>query len=85
MKIDFSKGFVRDYRKLPQRIQKTADKQLDLLLSNPQHPSLNLKTVKGVKDIWEARITYHYRFTFEIEKDAYILRRIGTHAIYKNP
>ena len=85
MKLDFSKSFVRDYRKLPQRLQKTADKQLDLLLSNPEHPSLNVKTVKGFKDIWEARITYHYRFTFETVSETYILRRIGTHAIYKNP
>ena len=85
MKLLFSKNFLRDYRKLPERIQETADKQLKLLLSNPKHPSLNVKTVKGVKDIWEARATYHYRFTFKIEGDNYALRKIGTHAIYKNP
>ena len=85
MKLTFSKGFIRDYNKLPQRIQETADKQLKILLSNPKHPSLNVKTVKGVKDIWEARVTYHYRFTFKIEGENYALRKIGTHAIFKNP
>lgn len=43
MKLLFTKNFVRDYRKLPQHIQELTDKQLGLLLSNPQHPSLNLK------------------------------------------
>ena len=85
MKIQTTKKFDKDFAKLAKEIQETAFKQFKLLLSNPQHPSLNLKTVKGVKDIWEARITYHYRFTFRIESEAYILRRIGTHSIYKNP
>jgi mRNA-degrading endonuclease RelE of RelBE toxin-antitoxin system len=43
MNLVFTKKFIRDYRKLPQRYQETADKQLALLLSNPEHPSLNVK------------------------------------------
>jgi mRNA-degrading endonuclease RelE of RelBE toxin-antitoxin system len=39
----FTKTFVRDYRKLPQDIQELMDKQLGLFLSNPKHPSLNMK------------------------------------------
>ena len=85
MKLLFTKTFIRDYRKLPQRIQKTADKQLELLLSNRNHPSLNIKKMQDPRDIWEGRVTESYRFTFQIQGDTYIMRKIGTHDILKKP
>ena len=85
MKHLITKPFARDYIKLPERIQTAMDKQIKLLLSNPKHPSLNIKKMKRFKDIWEARVTGSYRFAFHIEKDTYILRRVGTHDILKNP
>ena len=85
MKLLFTKTFIRDYRKLPQRIQKTADKQLELLLSNRNHPSLNIKKMQDPRDIWEGRVTESYRFTFQIKGDTYIMRKIGTHDILKKP
>ncbi len=85
MKLLFTKTFIRDYRKLPQQIQKTTDKQLGLLLSNPKHPSLNIKKMQDPRNIWEGRITESYRFTFQFEKDTYILRKVGTHDILKKP
>ena len=69
MKLLFTKTFIRDYRKLPQRLQQTTDKQLRLLLSNPKHPSLNIKKMQDSRDIWEGRVTESYRFTFQIEGD----------------
>lgn len=85
MKLAFTKTFVRDYRKLPQDIQKLTDKQLGLLLSNSQHPSLNLKKMNDPRDIWEGRITISYRFTFQIAGDIYVLRKVGTHDVLRNP
>lgn len=85
MKLAFTKNFVRDYRKLPQQIQKLTNKQLEFLLSNPKHPSLNIKKMQDPRNIWEARITKSYRFTFQIEKDTYILRKVGTHSILTKP
>lgn len=82
------KSFDRDYVKLPKDIQALAEKQLALLLENPRHPSLQVKKMKvykGYKDLWEGRITIHYRFTFKIVGETYLLRRIGTHEIYKKP
>ena len=61
------------------------DKQLELLLSNLQHPSLNIKKMQDPREIWEGRVTESYRFTFQIQGDDYILRRVGTHDILKNP
>jgi len=85
MKLLFTKSFVRDYRKLPERIQAAVDKQLGLLLSNQQHPSLNIKKMQDPRDIWEGRVTESYRFTFQIEGDTYILRKVGTHDTLKKP
>jgi mRNA-degrading endonuclease RelE of RelBE toxin-antitoxin system len=85
MKLLFTKTFVRDYRRLPEDMQKTVDKQLELLMSNPQHPSLNIKKMNDPREIWEGRITAAYRFTFQIEGDIYVLRKVGTHNILKRP
>ena len=85
MKLLFTKAFIRDYRKLPQRIQKAAEKQLELLLSDRNHPSLNIKKMQDSRYIWEGRVAQSYRFTFQIESDTYIMRRIGTHDMLKKP
>jgi mRNA-degrading endonuclease RelE of RelBE toxin-antitoxin system len=85
MIIQTEKVFDRDYVKLPESIQSLAEKQLALLLENPRHPSLQVRKMKGHKDLWEGRITIHYRFTFKIVGETYYLRRIGTHEIYKKP
>ena len=85
MKLLFTKTFVRDYRKLPQDIQELTDKQLGLLLSNPKHPSLNVKKMKDPREIWEARITMSYSLTFQVAENTYILRKVGTHDVLRNP
>jgi len=85
VKLFFSKPFVRDYRKLPKQIQTAVDKQIELLLSNPRHPSLNTKKMNDRRDMWEGRITKSYRFTYRIEGDTYLFRRVGTHDVLKNP
>jgi len=85
MNLLFTKNFIRDYRKLPQQIQKATDKQLGLLLSDPQHPSLSTKKMQDPRNIWEGRVTESYRFTFQIQEDIYILRKVGTHDILQKP
>jgi mRNA-degrading endonuclease RelE of RelBE toxin-antitoxin system len=85
MNLFFSKPFVRDYRKLSKQIQTETDKQIEFLLANPKHPSLNTKKMNDPREIWEGRITKSYRFTYHTEGDTYVLRRVGTHDILKNP
>lgn len=85
MRLLFTKNFVRNYRKLPQEIQKAVDKQLELLLSNAQHASLAIKKMKDLRNIWEARVTLAYRLTFQIEGNIYILRKVSRHDILKKP
>ena len=85
MRLFFTKTFVRDYRSLPREMQETMDKQLELLLSNPRHPSLNIKKMNDPRDIWEGMVTVSYRFTFHMEDDTYVLRKVGTHDTLENP
>lgn len=85
MRLLFTKNFVRNYRKLPQEIQKAVDKQLELLLANAQHASLAIKKMNDPRNIWEARVTLTHRLTFQIEGDIYILRKVGSHDILKKP
>ena len=85
MKILFTKTFVRNYRKLPKNIQDSVDKQLDLLMSDPRHPSLNIKKMNDPRNIWEGRVTISYRFTFHMENDTFIMRKVGTHDTLYNP
>jgi len=85
MKLFFTQSFIRDYRSLPQRLKKATDKQLELFLANSQHPSLNIKKMQDPRDIWEGRSTKGYRFTFQMEGEICILRRLGTHDILRRP
>jgi mRNA-degrading endonuclease RelE of RelBE toxin-antitoxin system len=85
MRLLFTKPFIRDYSRLPQQIQKRVDKQLGLLLKDHCHPSLKAKKMQDPRNIWEARVTQAYRFTFQLQGDVYILRKVGTHDMLKNP
>ena len=85
MKLLFTRTFIKNYRKLPKKIQSATDKQLEPLLSDPEHPSLNIKKMKDPRKNWEGRVTESYRFTFQIQEDIYILRKVGAHDILKNP
>ena len=74
-------------QRLPETIKRRTETALRLLLSNPRHPSLRIKKVKGnilqgYENIFEGRITRDYRFFFLIETDAYILLRCGRHEEY---
>lgn len=78
MKQVTSAKFKKQYKKLPSKLQKKFKKKLKLLLQDYHHPSLRAKKVKG-KDFYEARIDYHYRFTYKIENNKFFLFSIGPH------
>ncbi|MCP4370395.1 MAG: hypothetical protein GY797_20120 [Deltaproteobacteria bacterium] len=88
MKFRKSKRFQKSFDKLPTGTQKKARKALSLLKNQPHHPfhpSLVIKKIKGKDGIWEGRVDYFYRFTFEIIKEEdeaiYYFRNIGPHDI----
>ena len=85
MEILYTAKFKKQYKKLPQQVKKTAKKQLGLLLSNPDHPSINIKKMQDPREIWEGRISRSCRFTFQKTEDTYVLRAIGMHDILNKP
>lgn len=85
MEVRLTRSFIKDYRRLPKILQVLVDKKLFLLLKNPRYPSLGVKKMLGFDYIWEARVNRGYRFTFQIEDQAYLIRRVGPHDILRNP
>ena len=86
MKLLLTKVFDRDYHRLSKSIQEQCDKQFITLLKNPRHPSLRTSQIQGFGNIWEGRISKDYRFTFQIARDIYLIRRVSKHdEILKKP
>jgi len=84
-KLRILSTFKKDYKELPSEIKDKVDKQLEFLIRDPGHPSLNLHRIRGTKGLWEGYVDDQYRFTFEIERDIDILRKVGTHNAIRNP
>lgn len=78
MTYSLSKNADKQIKKLPKGIQQKFIKQLNFLLKNPQHPSLRARKKSGA-DIYEARIDYHYRFTYLFESNEVMVITIGLH------
>ncbi|MBX9928459.1 MAG: hypothetical protein K2X99_06045 [Gemmatimonadaceae bacterium] len=67
------------YRALPAAVRAVADKQFDLLKSDPAHPSLHFKQIGRYRS---ARVGARYRaLAIEVD-DGFLWWWIGTHAEY---
>ena len=67
------------YEALPSDIRDLADKNYQLLKSDPRHPSLHFKRVG---DLWSVRIGLHHRALGMPADDGVYWFWIGTHADY---
>ncbi|MBX3083943.1 MAG: hypothetical protein KF716_20070 [Anaerolineae bacterium] len=86
MTIQYSNPSIQDYKAIPDPIRKKFKRKLSLLASHGiTYPGLNAQKMVNEHNIWEARIDIHYRFTFEMDNDIIVVRRIGTHEIYRKP
>jgi hypothetical protein len=74
-----SPDFWSCYNDLPAPIREQADKAVDLLKENPQHPSLHFKKVGR---FWSARVGLNYRTLGVDAPDGVVWFWIGTHAEY---
>jgi len=79
MPIEFSERFTKAYKRLPKHIRAKTQKALRLLDADFRHPGLQAKRVKGTADIFEARVDYQYRMTYQRRGDWLIMRNIGPH------
>lgn len=79
MKHRASPRFWERYNRLPQEIQRQADRCYDLLVRDSRHPSLHFKKVG---DLWSVRIGIHYRALALEEGSDFVWIWIGHHAEY---
>jgi len=75
------KEFWDFYKKLPRDIQEIADKNYELLRTNPRHKSVRLKKVG---DYYSVRVGLGYRALAMPDNGELIWFWIGTHAEYDN-
>lgn len=73
-------SFWHCYRELPEDVQRRADKQYELLASNPAHRSVQLKPVGR---FWSARVTDGYRALSVREENTLTWFWLGTHDEYE--
>ena len=72
-------SFWRAYQELPEQVRALADKQFQLLKSDPQHPSLHFKRIGR---FYSARVGAHYRALAVEAPDGVLWFWIGSHAEY---
>ena len=74
--------FWQHYQQLPKEARELADKNFDLLKSDPYHPSLHFKKVDDVRRLWSVRVGWQYRALGVEKPDGILWFWIGTHAEY---
>jgi hypothetical protein len=72
-------SFWKLYAELPVEIQRLADKQFDLFIANPHHPSLGFAR-KG--HIYTVEVGRSYRAIARLKGDTYYWFWIGSHEAY---
>ena len=78
--------FKKAYKSLPDEVKIKVKETLRTMAINIRHPSLQVKKIKGTKNIWEARVSLDYRLTFQLIRNYIILRNVGPHdSTLKNP
>jgi hypothetical protein len=73
-------SFWRSYSNLPQDLQRRADKQYELLVQDPVHPSLQLKPVGA---FWSVRVTDACRALSIRRQNEFVWFWIGNHDDYE--
>lgn len=79
MKVHYTPHFKRSFRKFSEDIQRKFEKQINYLLVDISHPSLQVKKYDKKKGIWQARVDINVRFYFLIKQDTYVLLEIKPH------
>lgn len=82
MKSQINDDFLKAYRRLPKDIREQARKAYRLFKQNPQHPSLNFKSIHPDRLFYSARISRGYRALGILSDDVIIWFWIGSHADY---
>ncbi len=80
LRLTLTERFKKSALELEPGLRAKLKKQLELLVSDPRHPSLRVKKVRGTVSIFEARVDRDIRFTFEYgRRREIVLRVVGRH------
>ena len=82
MKSQLNEKFLKNYRKLPDKIRQQARKAYRLFLADPYHPSLHFKRVRSSLPIYSARVSKDYRVLGILSDDTIVWFWIGSHSDY---
>ena len=77
-----TESFRRLLSKLPVDIRRAANESYKLFRNDPTHRSLNFKPLKGLPDLYSARISYGYRVVGRMRPDGIVWFWVGSHADY---
>jgi len=86
MEIIYSFKFVREYKKLPEKIKKLAEESEPFFRNDPFDPKLKTHKLKGRLDgFLSFSIGYKYRIIFEFgsNKKTVYFHSVGNHDIYE--
>ncbi len=75
-----SERFWESYWNLPDKVRKVADKNFELLRTDPKHPSLHFKKVG---QLWSARVGLAHRALAVEDGENFIWVWIGSHDDYE--
>lgn len=81
MRITTTKRFDKQFRKLPQKIQKEFSKRIELFLIDLNNPILNTHKLSGkLRDLWSFNVSGDIRVVFDKSfGDIVVLEAIGSH------
>ncbi len=84
MKSELTEDFIECFRKLPERVRRTARKNYKLWKENPYHPGLEFKPVKATKSIYSVRVGTGWRAlgVMKEEEHTVVWFWIGSHSEY---
>ncbi|MFA6404764.1 MAG: type II toxin-antitoxin system mRNA interferase toxin, RelE/StbE family [Candidatus Paceibacterota bacterium] len=81
MIIDFHKRFVKQYDKLPTKLQQKFDDKLEIFMKDPTAPELNNHTLHGkYLGCRSINVTGNIRVIYEIKANGIRLLKIGSHS-----
>lgn len=72
-KLQYTKEFERDLKKLSKQEQKQVARKLKILMENPFYPSLRTKKVQGLYDVFEMSVNMDIRILWRYENGVIIL------------
>ena len=85
MQIEYTKHFIKRYKKLPQHIKLIFERKESLFKADPHNPVLKTHKLTGEFNGYSAfSVNFYYRviFRYKNNKEVYFVE-IGGHEVYK--